>query len=242
MKNKINNNLNVNINELLTKKYPTWMITNPEIYQLNEDLIPIKEWKNKKEIASWFNKQIQGVDLALRECVRFQGYYWTIKILYDKEGLRPLITDKRNEPIYCYNPSEDILKRYYNYEDFDHDYFRKDGIKEQFQFIGRFRNSVIASKFLDISVTNIRRTAKKEKGIIFHKDYYFSFEPLLEIHQIEADIIDLSKKSLTIDLKDEEKIKLLNSIDKFKKQYTEKGRYVGNIERQLYKTIMNSEK
>lgn len=236
--NNSGNNLDVNIPKLLASKYPTWMFQYPQILQLDENFEPVKVWNNKKEIAEYFNKKIQGVDLALRNCCRFQGYYWVIKVLYEREGLRPLLTEKRNTPIYAYNPPEDILDRYYNYEEFKQEDFFKEGIKEQFQFIGRFKNSVAAGNFLDLSVTNIRRTAKGE--LLFHKDYFFSFTPLLHIHELVADIFELSAKNNTGKIKDDEKIKLINDIDFFKKEYTEEGRVVGNAEKRLYKTIIEN--
>lgn len=233
--NNSGNNLNVNIPQLLATKYPQWIFQCPQILQLNEDLEPIKTWNNKKEIADYFNKKIQGVDLALRKCVRFQGFYWVIKILYEEEGLRPLLTEKRNTAIYAYNPPEDILQRYYDYEEFTQADFRKEGLKEQFQFIGRFRNSVAAGDFLDLSVTNIRRVAKNE--LIFHKDYFFSFTPLMPIHKLVADIFELNGKNSRNQLKEDKKVKLYNDIKEFKETYTEEGRVVGNAEKKLYKII-----
>ena len=152
--------------------------------------------------------------------------------------MRPLLTEKRNTPIYAYNPPEELLDRYYNYEEFKQEDFFKEGIKEQFQFIGRFKNSVAAGNFLDLSVTNIRRTAKGE--LLFHKDYFFSFTPLLHIHELVADIFELSAKNNTGKIKDDEKIKLIRDIDSFKKEYTEEGRVVGNAEKKLYKTIIEN--
>lgn len=230
------NNMGINIPNYLAEKYPNWLVNFPEVYQLNEDLIPTKTWRNKKDIAKWFGKRIQGVDLALRKCVRFQGYYFVIKVLYD-EGLRPIKTPKRNDMIYAYDPSQDLLNRYYDYEEFHHEDFFKEGLRETFRFIGRFRNSVVCADYLDLSITNIRQVAKQTPNLLFHKDYYFSFVPIMPIHEIEADIIDLSAKNQDGTIKDEEKIKLLRLVKEFKDLYTEEGRVVGGIEKKLYKLI-----
>ena len=123
--------------------------------------------KIKKEITIYTNKKVQGLDLALRKSCRFQGYFWIAKVLYEKEGIKPVKTIRRNDAIYAYNPSEEMLQKYYNYEDFDTKDFFKSGIAETFQFIGRFSNSVAISKILDLSITNIRRVAKCDPEIIF---------------------------------------------------------------------------
>ena len=233
------NNLGVDIPKLLAEKYPNWMRDCPEILQLNEDLEPIREWKNKKEITLYTNKKVQGLDLALRKSCRFQGYFWIAKVLYENEGIRPVKTIKRNDPIYAYNPCDEMLQRYYNYEDLDIKDFFKPGIAETFQFIGRFSNSVAVSKTLDLSITNIRRVAKCDPDIIFHKDYWFSFVPLLKIHQLEADIIKLSHLNERGVLREDDKINLINYIKEFKELYTEEGRVVGFIEKELWSLIKN---
>lgn len=237
MEEKPTNNLGVNIPELLDKKYPNWVVNFPEILQLDEDLNPIREWKNKREIISYYRKKVQGLDLALRKSCRFQGYFWIAKVLYENEGIKPIKTIKRNDAIYAYNPSDEILAKYNRYEDIDfHDFF-KEGIRETFQFIGRFTNSVAISKALDLSITNIRRVAKCDPDIIFHKDYWFSFVPLMHIHEIEADIIELSHLNEIGVLREDDKVKLINYIEEFKKTYTEEGRVVGFIEKELWETL-----
>lgn len=239
IESKQTNNLDVNIPDLLAQKYPHWMEDCPEILQLDEDLNPIREWKNKKDITVYFKKKVQGLDLALRKSCRFQGFFWIAKVLYENEGIRPIKTTKRNDAIYAYNPSEEMLTRYNNYEELDIKDFFKEGIRETFQFIGRFSNSVAISKILDLSITNIRRVAKCDPDIIFHKDYWFSFVPLMKIHQLEADIIELSHLNERGVLREDDKIKLINDIKEFKELYTEEGRAVGFIEKELWKVINN---
>lgn len=234
---KKTNNKDVNIPDLLNQKYPNWMDNYPEILQLDENLNPIRVWKNKKEIINYFRKKVQGLDLALRKSCRFQGYFWIAKVLYENEGIRPIKTIKRNDAIYAYNPSDEMLERYNNYEEINTKDFFKEGIRETFQFIGRFTNSVAISKVLDLSITNIRRVAKCDPDIVFHKDYWFSFIPLMKIHQLEADIIELSHLNERGVLREDDKILLLKYIQEFKDSYTEEGRVIGFIEKQLYNIL-----
>lgn len=234
---KKTNNLGVDIPKLLEEKYPNWTKDYPEILQLNEDFEPIREWKNKKEIILYTNKKVQGLDLALRKSCRFQGYFWMAKVLYENEGIRPIKTIKRNDAIYAYNPSDEMLQKYYAYQELDIQDFFKPGIAETFQFIGRFSNSVAISKTLDLSITNIRRVAKCDPDIIFHKDYWFSFVPLLKIHQLEADIIDLSHLNERGVLREDDKINLTNYIREFKETYTENNRAIGFIEKELWNLL-----
>lgn len=238
---KKTNNLGINIPKLLEEKYPTWIKDYPEILQLDENFEPIREWKNKKEITLYTNKGVQGLDLALRKSCRFQGYFWIAKILYKKEGIRPLKTIKRNDAIYAYNPSDEMLQKYYNYEELNIKDFFKPGVAETFQFIGRFPNSVAISKTLDLSITNIRRVAKCDPNIIFHKDYWFSFVPLLKIHQLEADIIELSHLNERGVLREDDKVNLTNYIKELKELYTEENRAIGFIERELWDILSNTE-
>ena len=49
--------------------------------------------------------------LALRKSCRFQGYFWIAKVLYEKEGIKPVKTIRRNDAIYAYNPSEEMLQK-----------------------------------------------------------------------------------------------------------------------------------
>lgn len=227
------NNLNINIPNLLAEKYPSWINNCPEIYQLNEELEPIKEWSNKKEIANFYGKPIQGVDLAIRKCCRFQGYYFVIKVLYEQEGLKPLLIAKRNQNIYAYNPPQEILDAYYDGKILSQDYFRKEGIKEKFQFIGYFKNSVSVSKYLDISITNIRQCVKGQ--LLLHKEYFFSFSPLLKIHEVIAIILYLSKKNYLNSL---EKSQLVENIQLFKKLYEiNTDRIINSTEEELLKEV-----
>ena len=237
---KQTNNLNIDISKFLEENYPNWMKDSPEILQLNEDLEPIREWKDKKEIILYTNKKVQGLDLALRKSCRFQGYFWIAKVLYE-EGIKPVKTIRRNDAIYAYNPSDEILKRYYDYEDLDTKDFFKPGIAETFQFIGRFNNSVAISKILDLSITNIRRVAKCDPDIIFHKDYWFSFVPLLKIHKLEADIIELSCLNERGVLREDDKNNLITYIKEFKELYTEEQRTVGFIEKELWSLLKDSD-
>ena len=237
MENKETNNKGINIPKLLEEKYRDWMSKSPEILQLGEDLKPIREWKNKKAIVEYYNKKVQGLDLALRKSCRFQGYFWIAKVLYENEGIRPVKTIKRNDAIYAYNPCDEMLQKYYSYEDLNIKDFFKPGIAETFQFIGRFSNSVAISKTLDLSITNIRRVAKCDPDIIFHKDYWFSFVPLLKIHQLEADIIELSHLNERGVLREDDKINLINYIKEFKELYTEERRVIGFIEKELWSLI-----
>lgn len=242
MEGKKTNNLDINIPKYLDEKYPKWVDNYPKILQLDEDFNVIREWNNKKEIINYYkaveSTKVQALDLALRKSCRFKGYFWMAKVLYE-EGLRPIKTIKRNDAIYAYNPSEDMLKRYYNYEELNIEDFFKPGIRETFQFIGRFTNSVAISKTLDLSITNIRRVAKRDPDIIFHKDYWFSFVPLMKIHKLEADIIELSYYNEKGVLREDDKINLINYIKEFKELWTEKGREVGFIEKELWLLIQD---
>lgn len=234
-KNKTNS-FDINIPEYLKNNYPNWMETCPKICQLGEDLNCLKVWNNKQEIIHFFNARVQGLDLALRNSCRFKGYFWVAKVLYD-EGLRPEPTTRRNDKIYAYNPSEALLEKYNNYEPINTEDFYKEGIRENFQFIGRFNNSVAVSKALDLSITNIRRVAKKDPDIIFHKDYFFSFEPLLKINKIVADIIELSSYNERGVLDDKGKENLCSYIEYFKKNHLIIKRNIGFVEEQLYKIL-----
>lgn len=230
------NSFDINIPEYLNSHYPKWTDKNPEICQLGEDLNCIKVWKNKQEITKFFGARVQGLDLALRNSCRFKGFFWVVKVLYD-EGLRPEPTAKRNDKIYAYNPSKELLERYNNYEFIDPNSFYKEGVRETFQFIGRFKNSVAVSMALDLSITNIRRVAKKDPDIIFHKDYFFSFEPLLRINKVVAEIIDLSSYNERGVLDEKEKELLYDYIKEFKETYFETKREIGFVEEQLYKIL-----
>ena len=48
------------------------MFQYPQILQLDENFEPVKIWNNKKEIAEYFNKKIQGADLVLEIVVDFK--------------------------------------------------------------------------------------------------------------------------------------------------------------------------
>ena len=233
---KYGNNLGVDIPKLLAEKYPNWIYNTPEILQLDENFNPIKVWSNKKEISEHFRKKVQGIELAIRKSCRFQGYYWMIKVLYEKEGLRPVLTEKRNTPIYTYDPPEEILDNYWNFTLED---FAKEEWKYKFKFLGRFSNSVSAAKFLDLSVTNIRRVSKKE--LILHKGYYFSFDPILEIHALTADILELSSLNAKGLLREEEQYRLLECMKKFKELYCEEGRIISSAERSIWKQLKDQD-
>ena len=235
VQNNYNNNLGIYIPSYMEKNYINWTINCPEICQLDENFNIIKIWKNKRDIAEYYNKKIQGVDLAIRNSCRFQGYYFVIKVLYNI-GLRPVLKEKRNTAIYAYNPSDEILERYYKGEQFEANDFFKDEFKNKFQFIRRYRNSVAAGNDLDLSVTNIRRVSKCE--LLFHKEYFFTFNPLLKIHEIVADIDDLYFKiKSNIPLKEDENEKLIKSIKEFHEIYSEKDRIVGNLEKKINQLI-----
>ena len=92
---------------------------------------------------------------------------------------------------------------------------------------------------MDLSITNIRRVAKCDPDIIFHKDYWFSFVPLLKIHQLEADIIELSHLNERGVLREDDKLNLINYIKEFKELYTEEERVVGFIEKELWSLVQN---
>lgn len=235
VQNNYNNNLGIYIPSYMEKHYINWSINYPEICQLDEDFNVIKIWNNKRNIAEYYGKRIQGVDLAIRNSCRFQGYYFVIKVLYDI-GLRPVLKEKRNTAIYAYNPSDFILESYEKGEQFTAEDFFKDEYQNQFQFIKRYKNSVAAGSSLDLSVTNIRRVSKCE--LLFHKEYFFTFKPILRIHEVVADIDDLySKVKSKITLKSDEYEKLISSIEEFKKIYSEEYRYVGLIEKRIKKLI-----
>ena len=222
-----NNNMGIYIPGYMERHYVNWSINYPEICQLDEEFNVIKVWNNKREIAEYYNKKIQGVDLAIRNSCRFQGYYFVIKVLYDI-GLRPILKEKRNTAIYAYNPSEDLLERVYKGEQFTAEDFFQDELKNSFQFIARYRNSVAAGNALDLSVTNIRRVSKCE--LLFHKEYFFTFYPILRIHEVVADIVDLLNKKKNNLIKSDELLTLETSIKEFKEIYTEENRVVGNVE------------
>jgi len=233
------NNLGLSIPKLLESKYPNWIYLTPEIVQLDEDFNILKIWNTKREIADFYRKKIQGVELAIRNSCRFQGFYWVIKVLYEKEGLRPSLTEKRNTQIYTYDPPIEILENYWNFKISD---FWKDEWKSKFRFIGRFSNSVSASHSLDLSVTNIRRCAKEEEGIILHKGYFFSFNPILEIHQLTADIVEYTTSNSKGLLKEEEEIKLYSCIERFKEVYSEEeDRVISSIEKKIWNLCKNGD-
>ena len=239
IKSNNGNNLDINIPDFLNKKYPNWIVDCPQIYQLNENLEPIQIWNNKKEVAEYFHKRIQGLDLALRKGCRFQGFFWVIGVLFEKEGLRPLLTEKRNEPIYAYNPSKELLEKYYNREHLTYEMFKLNGYKEQFQLIRRFKNSVEAGKYLDLSITNIRRVAKKE--ILFHKDYFFSFTPLKHIHEVIENLFYYYNEINFYhrDLREQDKLQAKSLIEEFKVIYSE-NRFLGNRDKKMKELIDNN--
>lgn len=230
-----NNSWGIYIPKYMEENFINWGINYPEIVQLDEDFNVIKIWNNKREIAEYYNKRIQGVDLAIRNSCRFQGFYFVIKVLYDR-GLRPVLKEKRNTCIYAYNPPDFILKRIYEGELFTAEDFFNDEYRDFFQFIARYKNSVAAGNHLDLSVTNIRRVSKCE--LLLHKEYFFSFKPILHIHEVVADIVDLSLKKKEKLIKEDELIKLDSVIKEFKEIYSEEGRVVGNLERKVYKALM----
>ena len=229
--NDYNNNFGWYIPKVMQEEYVNWMINNPEIVQLDENLNVIKVWPNKLEIAKYFNSRIQGVDLALRNSCRFKGYHFVIKVLYDR-GLRPIVKEKRNTAIYAYNPPQEIFKRIFQGEKFVVEDFYKEPWNTQFQLITRYKNSVAAGNALDLSVTNIRRVAKND-NILFHKEYFFSFDPILPIHKVVADICDLLEKQKQKIIKEDEEDFLNKQIEIFKKTYTEEGRVIGYVEKSI---------
>lgn len=226
----------VKIPELLAEKYPNWGDRFPEILQIDEDMNIIKVWRNKKEIVEFYHKKIQGLDLALRKRCRFIGYFWIIKILYEKEGIRPIITEKRNSPIYAYDPPEYICENCNDYKISD---FYSEEHKSKFRFIGRFNNSVIVGEHLDLSVTNIRRVAKGE--IPLHKGYFFSFIPIYDIHKISSDILELLEKKDRFGISEEEIVKLNDLIVDFKQEFDKyrdsKDSIISDIDKKVAKMI-----
>lgn len=215
IQNKTGNNLDLDVAKYLNEHFKDWTKEIPQIYELDENLNPIKLWPNKLAIKEHYRiKFIQAVDISVRNSVRVTGRYFCIKYLYDKLGLRPTITKKRNEIIYAYNPNKETLDKFNNNEKlFAIDFF-KEGIREKFELIGRFPNSVSCANYLDLSITNIRGVAKRK--MLFHKDYFFSFKPLLSIHKVESDIFDLSRKSEDFSLSNIEVKLLEDSLEIFK--------------------------
>lgn len=225
-----------NIPKLLAEKYPYWGERFPEILQIDEDMNIIKIWKNKKEIIEFYHKKIQGLDLALRKRCRFIGFFWIIKVLYEKEGIRPIITEKRNSPIYAYDPPEYICENYNDYKISD---FYSEEHKSKFRFIGRFNNSVIVGEHLDLSVTNIRRVAKGE--IPLHKGYFFSFIPIYNIHKLSSDILELIEKRDRFGISEEEINRFNSLIVDFKKEFEkykyDKNNIISDLDRKVAKMI-----
>lgn len=240
-KNKTGNNLGIDIPKYLSSHYKNWQKECPQILQLDNDLNVVREWPNKKAILNYFQtSHIQAIDLSIRKSVRYCGYFFVIKALYDI-GLRPIVTARRNEQIYAYNPSPNILTRYYDYEELTLEDFYKPEEKSQFEFIMRYNSSVETARDLDLSVTNIRSVAKQQ-NILLHKDYFFSFEPLMHIHYYVAEIYYYSKRAENYMLHQDELEHFEECVKKYKEENLleeNQKRRKGNLENKLEKIIYN---
>lgn len=140
------------------------------------ELVVVKEWSSVLEISSFFNCQRTAFDQALRKFMKSRGYYWIFKTDWDL-GKRPNLEKRRNNVrIYAYTYSDK-------------------------GFIGRFKNAVDCSQFLEISVSNIRIVAQGEKKV--HKGYYFSYYPLHEGEDVLADIQEARMKALQNEIENE---------------------------------------
>lgn len=155
-------------------------------------------WQSIKDVTNTLGYYREGIDQAIKKGFISSGYFWMWN--YDwNAGKRPNLNKQiRNKRIYAY-----LIKG------------------EEKIFVNRYKNSVIASKDLSVSVSNIRLVCDNEKyGSTrqSHKDYFFSYKPLYEEDDILADIIGLRelrnelRDKTSIDLQINEKKKELNEI------------------------------
>lgn len=158
----------------------------------------VKEWNNIKEVTDTLGFYREGIDQALKKGYISSGYFWMWN--YDWEsGKKPDISKQiRNKRIYAYEA-------------------------ETKEFINRYKNAVIASKDLSISVSNIRLVCDNEKYKAqrqTHKGYFFSYKPLHEEDDLLADIMGLNELRLEvrdkalIDMQIQEKKQILLEIQK----------------------------
>lgn len=121
------------------------------IYQVDDECKIVKTWDSVKQISKHFNKVRSAFDQSLREGCKSSGYFWIFKHQWIL-GKRPDFTkQKRNIIIFAYTG-------------------------EDKKFIGKFKNAVIASKYLEISVSNIRCVCDEVK--LIHRGFYFSYSPI----------------------------------------------------------------
>lgn len=157
-----------------------------KILQLNDDLKVVKEWNSVKEIAESpeFKKQRTSFDQALRKKMKAHGFYFAFKHEFSRKGFRiDLDKQKRNKVIYAYLPQ--LGKKLEA---------RETPIINGYTFISAYKNAVIASNDLNVSVSNIRCVCNGSK--VLHKGYYFSYEPK-NIEDEALGLIQIIERRLT---------------------------------------------
>lgn len=155
-----------------------------QILQLDDDFNIVKEWNcSIKEIAESpiFKTQRTSFDQALRKKMKAHGYYWMFRSEYDL-GIRPPVEkQKRNKVVYAYLPQ--LAKKLVP---------REAPLILGYTFISAYKNCVVASEDLNISVSNIRCVCDGKK--LLHKGYYFSYTPLNPEDEIYGAIQIIEKR------------------------------------------------
>lgn len=150
-----------------------------EIYQIGDNGEILNTYPSVKAICEDSEQMRESYDQALKKnWMKAHGYFWIYKHQYD-EGVRPDFSrQKRNIKIYAYE-----------YLEYDSE---KKPTEQGLEFIDRFYNAVECSKFLSISVSNIRKVLNQIKN--YHKGYYFTYVPLNSTDENTADEKELARE------------------------------------------------
>jgi len=198
--NNNNEEEEVDLNSTNTQEHLTRQLFQIEhsISGENSTFSVVAVWDSIKQVTDTLGYYREEIDQALKKGFVSSGYFWLWSNQWNR-GVRPDISKQvRNKRIYAY----------------------KDDKKT---FINRYKNAVIASKDLSISVSNIRLVCdnlKYNSSRQSHKDFFFSYKPLFEEDDILSDIIGLRelrnelRDKTTIDIQINEKKKQLDEIQK----------------------------
>lgn len=127
----------------------------PESYPLNyngEKYIIFKRWNNIVEAKNKLGLEHSHINNSLKKEYSCQGYYWVYEENWYKEWEPSLKIQKRNRVIYAYS-------------------------LESGEFKGKFIKAIIASRFLGVSVSNIRLCAREDHPKESTKGFVFTYTP-----------------------------------------------------------------
>ena len=133
-------------------------LISPESYPKDyngEEFIVYKEWDNIVEAHKALRLEHSHINNSLKKQYACKGYYWVYKEDWSKEWKPSSKIQKRNRPIYSY-------------------------LLESNEFKGKFPNAKAASRFLGVSVSNIRLCAREDHVKESTKGYVFSYIPKRE--------------------------------------------------------------